>query len=377
MKTIYFIVREFNEGTGSYSGFVEEFCKYLHKNNQKAIILCVNKNNQKAIETLPYAEIYRFSIPNVRVPFLGMNLDYLLLGNKVKKFFSKRNEEEKIIVVNGRAGLGVLDKNYVLRTNHPSTIFSKNMLLAKPSLKTKIASKIHLMIQQMIEKKCVKNASSFIFSSLVSKDYNFNKYNNIKPFFVPQSGVDYSYFSEGPVNLDNQRILVVSSGTDKVRKGIDCVEKAIKGVLIKNKGLKLIHVGDKTDWDIPKENLECVGRVEWKRTKDYYKSSSMIILAGLTEGIPNVLVEAMSSGCPIITSDIDGITEFIKHKESGYIFKRGDVKELEKAIVYMLEHGEEAKEMANKAQEFIKRFDYPTYYSSLLDFLNKNNGRTQ
>lgn len=48
--------------------------------------------------------------------------------------------------------------------------------------------------------------------------------------------------------------------------------------------------------------------------------ADIFILASRAEGRPNVILEAMAAGLPILASDIDGIRELITHEESGLLF---------------------------------------------------------
>ena len=58
----------------------------------------------------------------------------------------------------------------------------------------------------------------------------------------------------------------------------------------------------------------------------YYSSASVYVLSSRWEGMPLVLVEAMSHGLPIITSDIPTCQEVLGN--FGLFFKNGDIQEL-------------------------------------------------
>jgi glycosyltransferase involved in cell wall biosynthesis len=167
--------------------------------------------------------------------------------------------------------------------------------------------------------------------------------------------------------------LFISAGDEKIRKGAIYLEKALPSIFDKH-DVNLIHVGAKFNWDLPekyKNRILSTGTVKWEKMKDYYASSKIILVSALNEGIPNVILESMASGTPIVTSDINGIDEYIKHKMSGYIYKRGDVDGLIKGVGFMLENSKKASLMAAEAKKLAKKLDYPRFSAALLDFMEK------
>ena len=65
----------------------------------------------------------------------------------------------------------------------------------------------------------------------------------------------------------------------------------------------------------------------------YLSKSDLFVLSSLYEGLPNVLIEALSSGVKIISSNCkSGPREILKQGKLGRLFKIGDYKELAKLI---------------------------------------------
>jgi glycosyltransferase involved in cell wall biosynthesis len=148
-------------------------------------------------------------------------------------------------------------------------------------------------------------------------------------------------------------------------------EKALPDLFDRFTKLKVIHVGNKTTWDIPEKyqkKIVSLGKISQDRLCDYYRSVDIIVLCSLSEGIPAVLMEAMAAGCPVITSDIVGADEYISHQESGYIYKTGSVSELKKGITYMLENRDKTKDMAKKAMKKMSKLEQKKYFCELLKF---------
>ena len=61
------------------------------------------------------------------------------------------------------------------------------------------------------------------------------------------------------------------------------------------------------------------GQIQNEQIPDYLAASDVFVLPSLSEGFPNVLLEAMASGLPIVATNVGGIPEFVKDGENGFI----------------------------------------------------------
>lgn len=62
------------------------------------------------------------------------------------------------------------------------------------------------------------------------------------------------------------------------------------------------------------------------------RDASVLLLPSIEEGLPNVVVEAMALGLPVISSDTGGIPELINPDENGILFPSRDVQAMAQAI---------------------------------------------
>lgn len=81
--------------------------------------------------------------------------------------------------------------------------------------------------------------------------------------------------------------------------------------------------------------------------------SSLFVMTSDTEGMPNALLEAMSLGLPVISTDCPcgGPAEMIHHGENGYLIPVRDEKALKEQIRYCLKHPEELECVGRRAAE--------------------------
>lgn len=105
------------------------------------------------------------------------------------------------------------------------------------------------------------------------------------------------------------------------------------------------------------------------------KSAYCLVLASLWEGMPNVVLEAMAAGLPVVASRVEGTRELVKPGETGLLVAPGSAAELENALTRILQEPTLAMSMANAAQELVTtRFTYNSVvtgyenlYAKLLD----------
>jgi colanic acid/amylovoran biosynthesis glycosyltransferase len=58
---------------------------------------------------------------------------------------------------------------------------------------------------------------------------------------------------------------------------------------------------------------------------------------GKREGMPNVLIEAMAAGLPIVSTQFTGIPELVEDKQTGFLVEPHNVEELAKALLKLCE----------------------------------------
>jgi glycosyltransferase involved in cell wall biosynthesis len=91
------------------------------------------------------------------------------------------------------------------------------------------------------------------------------------------------------------------------------------------------------------------------------------------DGIPNVLVEAMVMGLPVVSTAFSGIPELVDHGRNGLLVRPGDVTELAHALDELLSDPTLRKRLGEQAAVDARaRFDRPTNTGILAEiFVNQ------
>ncbi|MDO8562168.1 MAG: glycosyltransferase family 4 protein [bacterium] len=90
-----------------------------------------------------------------------------------------------------------------------------------------------------------------------------------------------------------------------------------------------------------------------RNPEEYYRRASAFVLPSLTEGNPHVVMEAMASGLPVITTE--NAAGLVEDGTSGFVVPIRDSDAIRAKIAYLYHHPDEAKEMGRKARESIER----------------------
>jgi glycosyltransferase involved in cell wall biosynthesis len=225
---------------------------------------------------------------------------------------------------------------------------------------------------------------------------------------VSQSVADYSIHEAG---LDANKVLAINNGVDcdaisqatatdlsefgipdnsKVmlfvgrldpQKAPDVLLKAVQKVIDHDTTVHAILVGEGvlsnelrtlTSSLSLESHVHFVGRQS--NVAGLMKACDMLVLPSLWEGLPNVVLEAMAAGLPVVATAVDGTREVIEHGKTGLLIQPGVVDELANTIRRILENEETARTMARAAQTLVKeRFTwkscvaaYDKLYSELI-----------
>lgn len=68
------------------------------------------------------------------------------------------------------------------------------------------------------------------------------------------------------------------------------------------------------------------------------QQGSLLVLSSLQEGFPNVVLEAMAAGLPVVATGVGGVSEIVKHGETGCLVAPKDPGGLADAISHLLTH---------------------------------------
>lgn len=102
--------------------------------------------------------------------------------------------------------------------------------------------------------------------------------------------------------------------------------------------------------------VRITGWVSGEQVRSLLLSARALMLPSFAEGLPVVVMEAMSLERPVVTTSIAGIPELVRHGEEGWLIPAGDCGALVRAWTELLQAPPaRLREMGRKARERVER----------------------
>lgn len=111
-------------------------------------------------------------------------------------------------------------------------------------------------------------------------------------------------------------------------KGIENFVQALPEILRDHKNLRVIIGGDGPLMDSIvislnenkiRERVEIVGWISHEVLPQYLNQLRLLVLPSYTEGLPNIILEAMSCGTPVLATPVGAIPDIVKDGDTGFI----------------------------------------------------------
>ncbi len=140
--------------------------------------------------------------------------------------------------------------------------------------------------------------------------------------------------------FDAKKLNLVASGSLTRQKGFDLLIKAISKLVKKRPESHLTILGegpDRQDLEAQIRRLGLSNKVSLAGFKDepypYFHQADLFVLSSRWEGLPNVVLESLCCGTPVIAFDCAGcVSEIFEDPSQGTLVTDGDVDALVKAI---------------------------------------------
>jgi colanic acid/amylovoran biosynthesis glycosyltransferase len=176
----------------------------------------------------------------------------------------------------------------------------------------------------------------------------------------------------------NETLKILSVGRQHWKKGYNYGLEAFKSVLENNIKASYTIIGAEDAEEIIyavhdlniKNEVRLTSKMDYQDVLKEMQKADVLVLPSLSEGLANVVIEAMALGLPVISTNAVGMPELVIHKQTGLLFENRNVDDLvEKITDFNAMPQKEIEAMSYKAlQKVIEQHNWKTFKQSFNEF---------
>ena len=172
--------------------------------------------------------------------------------------------------------------------------------------------------------------------------------------------------------------IILSVGRLMSWKGFDMLIELMPDLLKENHNFRLLIVGEGPE----KENLKTqisnlklenkiklTDKVDHSQMYLYFGAADLFVLNTGYEGLSHVILEAMQSGLPIITTNIGGNPELIENGDNGILVDRNNKEQMKEAILRLTKNKDLQEKFRQSSKEKLTVFTWQNTMNNTLEIL--------
>jgi glycosyltransferase involved in cell wall biosynthesis len=180
--------------------------------------------------------------------------------------------------------------------------------------------------------------------------------------FLPNV-VDIDHFKPACRQQESKQVTLITVGRLVREKRVDrflkvlsqlrqLSKKPVKGVIVGGGPLKSRLEQQAVELGLSPGAVELIEPVQ--DTGPIYRQADVLVLTSDFEGTPNVVLEAMASGLPVVATRVGGVPEVVSHGETGYLTDPGDERSMTDALLGLINSPNLRAELGNRAHDYVR-----------------------
>lgn len=180
----------------------------------------------------------------------------------------------------------------------------------------------------------------------------------------------------------SEKFVILHIGSIEPRKGQDILIQSILNLpkrFVEN--IEVYIIGRNLDVEEYKKikkmlrtvkNIHLLGQIPHEKVVEFFDKADLFVCSSRDEVFPLTLLEAMSVGKAIISTNVGGVSEMIRNNEEGVIVPKGDSLALADKIQYLHDNRDEIKRLGGNARKkFYENFTIEKFGDNVLDIVKK------
>ncbi len=320
--------------------------------------------NEYDVYIMGFNEQLNYKVPKVHYVPLGSNQNYFRLAYVSLKYAFKTKELKRInkafrqLVQRDRKGLQEQNLAVVLSNIQPDLIhlqwlsniqlFEKH--IAANTYKFILSQRgFHVNIRPFVSSENFKYLQEWYpkidgFHSvsnaikLVSEKIHASA-NKID--HVVYTGIDFEKLPSNKSLPTTKTLEIISVGRAHWIKGYNNALQSCQLLKEQNIDFKYTIIGAAGDEELQflrhdyglQNEVELLGRMPQKDVFECMQNAHVLVVSSIAEGVPNVVVEAMGLGVPVISTACGGVEELIENNTNGWLVPTRNPKALAEALI--------------------------------------------
>ena len=218
------------------------------------------------------------------------------------------------------------------------------------------------------------NSYSFNLQKIVLNDRVYERFLQDSPIKIHIAGFEKSQFHViVPVEKrDGKTILVPVRRFED--KGARYAIEAMDMIHRERPDIRIISFGNYPSNLVP-EFIDHRGIVSHDTLLELYNSASIFVFPSVIEGFGLPGVEAMASGCAVVTTDNGGVREYVKEDETGMIVPIRDPAALKNAVISLVDDQEKRIKLASNGLLMAREFTFENMYLEFVDAIKSHENK--
>jgi glycosyltransferase involved in cell wall biosynthesis len=118
------------------------------------------------------------------------------------------------------------------------------------------------------------------------------------------------------------------------------------------------------------EHIEFVGRLGSAEIISLYQSADGLLNPTTVDNMPNSVLEALSCGVPVISTDVGGVPYMVRHEHTALLVPPGDAQQMADAIKRLFADPALRKKLSSAGLAEVRQYAWPEVRSQWLDLYN-------
>jgi len=200
-----------------------------------------------------------------------------------------------------------------------------------------------------------------VYSKRIAEENGLKRYSN-KLCIAHEHFIDFSSFNLRK-KIEDRKNLVGYTGRLSEEKGCLNFVEAIPSLLETRKDITFLIGGDGNLLSKIREylkkmnlmsNVKMAGWIPHDKLPEYLNELKLLVLPSYTEGLPNIMLEAMACGTPVLATPVGAIPDIIKDGETGFLLKSNDPRHIANKIVELLNQPELLEKVSKNAYKLVR-----------------------